>query len=147
MASNSVQEKVIFDRIDQMEDELVKVALDLGDMDASLPTAPGETPKRSTIGLPQYHEKRASDYVYAWLLNNGFEPKRQGLPERPNVLAVHRGTGKGRSLLFNSHLDLGWGLMYAWKYRNHDAPYRTGAWRDGDRLIGQGIINCKGPMA
>ena len=147
MAATIDLEKKVHAGIDGLRDELIKVALDLGDMDASLPPSAGETPKRSTVGLPQYHEKRASDYVYAWLDSNGFEPKRQGLPERPNVLAIHRGTGKGRSILFNSHLDLGWGLMYAWKYRNHDAPYRTGAWRDGDRLIGQGIINCKGPMA
>ena len=100
-------EKRVHARIDELEEELVKVALDLGDMDASLPHGLGEPGKRSGVGDIKYHEKRAAEYVEAWFQGNGFETKRQGAPDRYNVLGVYKGTGGGRSLLFNSHMDVG----------------------------------------
>ncbi len=123
-------EKRVMDRIDQLEAELVKVALELGDMDT-----------------PQPNEKIAADYVHDWLESNGFEVKKLGPPERFSVLGTYAGTGKGRSLLFCSHLDA-WGHVdeRAYKLRDWD-PKSTRAWREGDTLIGGGVINDKGPMA
>jgi acetylornithine deacetylase/succinyl-diaminopimelate desuccinylase-like protein len=139
-------EKRVHARIDELEDELVKVAIDLGDMDASLPPGQGEPGKRSGIGDIKYHEKRAAEYVEAWFRGNGFGTKRQGAPDRYNVLATYKGTGGGRSVLFNSHMDVGIRENTQWKIRDPHAAHRVGAWRDGDQLVGAGVVNCKGPM-
>ena len=74
--SNSDTEKKVLDKIEQLESELVKVALDLGDMETTQP-----------------NEKIAADYVYDWLKENGFEAKKLGAPERFNVLGKYIGTG------------------------------------------------------
>ena len=147
MTTTTDLEKKVFAKIDDLEGDLIKIALDLGNMDASLPVVEGETPKRTGIGDVRHHERRAGDYVYAWHESNGFEPKRQGQPQRPNIMDIYRGTGGGRSLVFNSHLDVSYREMLQWRFRHPDPPHLVGAWRDGDRLVGQGIVNCKGPMS
>lgn len=132
MADGNALEKKVFDKIDQLEPELVKVALDMSNMITAQP-----------------NEKLAGDYAYAWFEENGFRPKKIGAPERFNVLARYPGTGKGRSLIFCSHLDSGAGLQSGveFKIRDWKAPIRLSAWREGETLVGHGIANCKGPMA
>ena len=95
----------------------------------------------------KYHERRAAEYVQRWLEGNGFETKRQGAPDRFNVLGILRGEDKGRSVIFNSHLDIAIREGMEWNRLEPEAPYRVGAWRDGDSLVGIGVANCKGPMA
>ena len=141
-----VQSKVL-SRVDQLEDELVKVALDLGQMDASVPQKEGAPPPRPGVGDIKYHERRAAEYVERWLSDNGFETIRQGAPDRFNILGKCRGTGGGRSLLFNSHLDVMFREQGELIFRDPDLPNMVGAWRKGNDLVGQGIANCKGPMA
>ncbi|HEY4277360.1 MAG TPA: M20/M25/M40 family metallo-hydrolase [Conexibacter sp.] len=113
------------------EDELVELALALGNLDS-----------------PTGEEGAASDYVYDWLGARGFAPRRLGLfPDRANVVARLPGRGGGASLLFNSHLDttiakeelLTTPLAGAREYHE--------AWREGERLIGNGIVNNKGVMS
>ena len=134
----------VFARIDELEDELIKIALDLGSINANHVDEDGN---RAIIRDIRLHERLGGQYVQAWLDANGFETKRQGAPDRFNVLAIHRGTGGGRSILFNSHLDAGSTDVMEWKLKDPDEPHRIGAWRDGDSLVGQGVANCKGPMA
>ena len=70
-------------------DELVKVALDLGNIDS-----------------PTGREGPVADYVHNWLRRLGFDARKVGLfPDRPNVIATLPGSGRGRSLCFNSHMD------------------------------------------
>ncbi len=128
--ANSDLEKKVLDKIDQLEAELVKVALDLGDMDTSQPK-----------------EKIAGDYVHDWLKSNGFDSKKLGAPERFNVLGKYAGTGNGRSLLFCSHLDNESREDVEWRLRDWDQPIYTKAWREGDTLVGHGVANDRGPMA
>ncbi len=118
----------VWKRIDR--EELAELALELGKFSSS-----------TTEELP------VADYLAGWLSDNGFEPKRVGLiPERPNLVAVIRGTGSGPSLAFNSHMDIFWQAGDP-RFREPDAAiYRT-AWRDGDLLHGAGVVNDKGPMA
>ena len=146
MATTTDLEKRVFAKIDELEDELVQVALDLGNVDVGLWTT-DESGKKTRIRDVRQHEKAAAEYVFSWLERNGFEAKRQGAPDRFNVLGTYRGTGKGRSVIFNSHLDVGSRDGLEWFSRQPDAPFRTSAWREGDTLFGHGIINCKGPMA
>ena len=144
MTASTDMEAQVHARIDQLEDELIKVALDLSDIDAS----PDEhSPVKTGVGDIRHHEKRAADKVYFWLERNGFDVKRQGAPYRPNVLGTYKGTGRGRSVLFCSHLDVMYREHAQWVFREPDLPHMISAWRDGDALVGQGIINCKGPMS
>jgi acetylornithine deacetylase/succinyl-diaminopimelate desuccinylase-like protein len=119
----------IFAKIDA--DELVKVTLDLANIDS-----------------PTGSEGPVADYVYDWLRREGFDARKIALyPERPNVIATLPGTGNGRSLCFNSHMDTTIHKDEWWTTRRAADPiYHTG-WRDGDVLVGNGVCNCKGPMA
>jgi acetylornithine deacetylase/succinyl-diaminopimelate desuccinylase-like protein len=119
----------VFDKLDV--DELVKVALDLGNIDS-----------------PTGSEGPVGEYVYDWLIRQGFEAKKIALmPDRPNVLGTLPGTSFGRSLVFNSHMDTTIHKDEWWTTRRAaDAVFHT-AWREGDTLIGNGVCNDKGPMA
>jgi acetylornithine deacetylase len=51
-------------------------------------------------------ESEIADFVSAWLSVRGFDIHRlEQTPGRPSVVAVARGTGGGRSLMLNGHLD------------------------------------------
>lgn len=51
-------------------------------------------------------EGAIATFVAAWLTDRGFDCTRlEGRPGRPSVVATHRGTGGGRSVLLNGHLD------------------------------------------
>jgi acetylornithine deacetylase/succinyl-diaminopimelate desuccinylase-like protein len=119
----------VFDKLDV--DELVKVALDLGNIDS-----------------PTGSEGPVGEYVYDWLIRQGFEAKKIALmPDRPNVLGTLPGTAYGKSLVFNSHMDTTIHKDEWWTTRRAaDAVFHS-AWREGDTLIGNGVCNDKGPMA
>lgn len=119
----------VFGQID--EDELVELALALGNLDS-----------------PTGEEGAASDYVHDWCEAEGFEPRRLGLfPDRANVVARLPGAGGGQSLLFNSHLDTTIAKEEWLTTLRAGAPEHHTAWREGRRLIGNGIVNNKGVMA
>ncbi len=119
----------VLDSIDV--DELVKVALDLGNIDS-----------------PTGSEGPVSDYLYDWLNRQGFAAKKVALfPDRPNVIATLPGSGNGRSLVFNSHMDTTIHKDEIWTTRHAADPVFHSAWREGDMLVGNGICNDKGPMA
>jgi acetylornithine deacetylase/succinyl-diaminopimelate desuccinylase-like protein len=124
-----IDPKAVLERIDV--DELVKVTLDLANLDS-----------------PTGSEGLAAEYVYDWLTRQGFEPRKVGLyPDRPNILATLPGTGGGPSLCFNSHLDTTIHKDEWWTTRHAADPIFHSGWRDGDVLVGNGVCNCKGPMA
>ena len=78
--------------------------------------------------------------VAEWLRGKGLEVQRQetGVPGRENVIAVARGSGGGRSLLLNAHMDtVGVAGM--------DAPFQP-VTRDG-KLFGRGAMDTKGALA
>jgi acetylornithine deacetylase/succinyl-diaminopimelate desuccinylase-like protein len=126
--AGEVLEKV-FAHID--EDELVELALSLGKIDS-----------------PTGSEGEASDRVFEWLEGEGFSPKRLGLfPDRANVMARVRGSEGSPSLLFNSHLDTTVAAHEVLSSPRAAAPEYHSAWRDGRRLVGNGIVNNKGVMS
>jgi acetylornithine deacetylase/succinyl-diaminopimelate desuccinylase-like protein len=113
------------------EDELVELALALGNLDS-----------------PTGEEGAASDHVYEWLEQAGFRPRRVAMfPHRANVVARVRGAGGGPSLLLNSHLDTTIAKEETLTTLNAGAAEHHTAWREDDRLIGNGIVNNKGVMA
>lgn len=119
----------VLDRINA--DELVKVALDLSNIDS-----------------PTGREGEVGQYVYDWLKGQGFAPQKLGLlPDRFNVVATLPGQARGPSLVFNSHMDTTIAKEEWWTTRRAADPIFHSAWREGDFLIGNGICNDKGPMA
>lgn len=51
-------------------------------------------------------ETAIADFTSAWLEQRGFTITRlEAVPGRPSIVAVAAGTGQGKSLMFNGHLD------------------------------------------
>jgi acetylornithine deacetylase/succinyl-diaminopimelate desuccinylase-like protein len=112
-------------------EELIKVTLDLGNIDS-----------------PTGSEGPVANYVYEWLRRQGFEARKEALvPDRPNVIGRLPGRSFGRSLVFNSHMDTTIHKDEWWTTRRAAEPVFHSAWREGDVIIGNGVCNDKGPMA
>lgn len=79
-------------------------------------------------------------YIRDYLDDAGLRVKfHEVVPGRPNVVAVLPGTGGGRSLLWNGHMDtVGVDGMTI-------APFEPR--RDGDRVYGRGALDMKGGLA
>lgn len=111
--------------------ELVQLALEVCNIDSAGPS-----------------EKPVADYVTAWFRKEGFRVRQVGLlAERPNVLARLPGTGGGYSLIFNSHMDTSVRSTDVWQRSDPGADIHHKAWIEGEELIGEGIVNDKGPMS
>ncbi|MBI2831917.1 MAG: M20/M25/M40 family metallo-hydrolase [Chloroflexi bacterium] len=124
----SVTDRVL-EKIDR--EELVDLALKLGNIDS-----------------PPGQERGMAQAVEAWLKQEGFKTKVLSLLEsRPNVIGALKGSGGGLSLLFNSHMDTVVSRDAVLSRRDSEDPIYHQAWREGDRLFGNGIVNDKGPMA
>src|SRR5262249_10142786 len=73
-----------------------------------------------------------------WVGQRGYEVALQEVsPGRLQTIARLQGTGGGKSIMFNGHLDID-PLAMGWK---HD-PWEPAV--EGDRLYGAGIMNMKG---
>lgn len=84
-------------------------------------------------------EGEIAAFVAEWLTRAGLHVELQAAgPGRPNVIGVVRGTGGGRSLMLNAHMDVvGTAVM-------------TGGWGprvEGSRLYGRGAFDMKGSLA
>jgi acetylornithine deacetylase/succinyl-diaminopimelate desuccinylase-like protein len=129
MAIDPKAADAVLDRI--REDDLVELVLHL-----------------SSIESPPPDEGEAAEAIYEWLKENDFAPARIGMFEdRFNVFAQLPGSGRGRALAFNSHIDTA-------VRRDDHLVYRDPSWADyhvgreeGDLLIGNPVVNDKGPMA
>jgi acetylornithine deacetylase len=83
-------------------------------------------------------ERELADFVADWCQRAGLDVELVAPPERPSVLAVARGSGGGRSLMLNAHLDtVGVAGM--------DAPFEPLV--ENDRLYGRGSYDMKGALA
>ena len=145
MTVSADQEKKVFARIDELRDEIIRVALSLSDMDASMPHREGEPPPRRGVGDIKYHERRAAEWVEAWMRENGFETKRQGAPDRFDMLGIHRGTGGGRSILFNSHMDVSYRPLTHCVTGTRSCGTGSAPGGMGTRSWGRGSPTVKGP--
>ncbi|MBE8476583.1 ArgE/DapE family deacylase [Streptomyces justiciae] len=85
-------------------------------------------------------ESGVADFCGEWLAARGFEVHRlEKRPGRPSLVAVARGTGGGRSLMLNGHLDTV-GLS---GYDGDPLEPRI----DGGRMYGRGTFDMKGGIA
>jgi acetylornithine deacetylase/succinyl-diaminopimelate desuccinylase-like protein len=100
------------------------------------------------IESPAGSELAVAEHVHAWLRDQGFRPKFVGLiPDRPAVLARLEGSGSGRTLAFNAHMDTAISRDDWLVYREPDVPKYVSGWREGDQCFGNGVVNDKGPLA
>lgn len=112
-------------------EEIADLALELGQIESP---CGGELP--------------VAERVHEWLTENGFRPRMVGLVEdRPSVLARVPGSGTGRTIVFNAHMDTAIGRDDVLVYRDPSQPKYVSAWREGDLLVGNGVVNDKGPLA
>jgi acetylornithine deacetylase len=85
-------------------------------------------------------ESELAAFCWDWLIDRGCEVHRQstGRPGRENVVGVVGGSGGGRALMLNAHMDtVGVSAMD----RPHDPQVRDG------RLYGRGALDTKGGLA
>lgn len=84
-------------------------------------------------------EAAIARFVAQWLTQHGLEVTLQeAAPNRPNVIAIARGSGGGRSLMLNAHLDtVGVAGM--------EDPFQARI--EGGRLYGRGAYDMKGSLA
>jgi acetylornithine deacetylase len=84
-------------------------------------------------------EQEIAQFVANWLGQAGVEVTLdESVPERPNVIGIVRGTGGGRSLLLNAHMDT---VGVTGMQRPHDPLV------EGNRLYGRGAFDMKGGLA
>jgi acetylornithine deacetylase/succinyl-diaminopimelate desuccinylase-like protein len=123
-------ERKVLNHID--EEELVQMAVDMGNIDS-----------------PAGCEGSMTAYVHEWLRKNGLPGRRQEvIPGRENVVAVLKGSGGGKSLLFNAHMDSeAGGISAEWKYADPDLVCLRKAWVEGDKIFGKAVLNDRGPLA
>ncbi|WP_043621648.1 ArgE/DapE family deacylase [Nonomuraea candida] len=85
-------------------------------------------------------ESAVAGFCARWLGERGFEVHRlERRPGRPSVVAVARGTGGGRSIMLNGHLD-------TVAYGTYDGEPLTPHVRDG-RIYGRGAFDMKSGVA
>jgi acetylornithine deacetylase len=83
-------------------------------------------------------ERELALFARDWCEERGLEVELLPPDDRPSVIAVARGSGGGRSLLLNAHLDTV-GVV------GMDAPHEPRI--DGGRLYGRGAYDMKGALA
>ncbi|MCZ0997517.1 ArgE/DapE family deacylase [Streptomyces mirabilis] len=85
-------------------------------------------------------ESAIADFCGAWLAARGFEIHiLERRPGRPSLVAIARGTGGGRSLMLNGHLD-------TVSVADYDGDPLDPLIRDG-RMYGRGTFDMKGGIA
>jgi acetylornithine deacetylase/succinyl-diaminopimelate desuccinylase-like protein len=100
------------------------------------------------IRSPRGFEAEVGDFIHQWMLKNGIESHKQRVSEgRNNVIGILKGTEGHPSLIFNSHMDTGFGLPEDyWILGDEKRVFREET-EKGDYLVGMSVINDKGPMA
>ena len=91
------------------------------------------------LGTGGSGESQLARFVAEWCERAGLETTlSEPAPGRPNVVAIARGTGGGRSLMLNAHMD----TVGVVGMTDPFAPRL-----DGDRLYGRGAQDMKGSLA
>ncbi len=125
----SIDTETVLKRVDK--DEVAELALNLANIDS-----------------PSGYEKEVGEFIYSWLEQQGFSPRKVGmLEDRFNVFGRLKGKGNGYSLLFNAHMDTAVAKEDTWVWADAADPIWHSGWREGDKLVSFGIVNDKGPLA
>jgi succinyl-diaminopimelate desuccinylase len=93
---------------------------------------------------PPGEEKECAEFILRTLVGWGVETELIGKPDvnRPQVVSWLRGTGSGKTVILNGHLDtVGEGDSSQWQTSPFEAVMR------GNRLFGLGVCDMKGSLA
>jgi acetylornithine deacetylase len=97
------------------------------------------------ISSPTGDEHGVAEYLARTFHELGMHVQWQEVEEgRPNVLGTWRGTGGGKTLMFNGHMDTSYSGREPWLAGR---GFRPEARVEGDHLFGLGISNMKGALA
>ena len=97
------------------------------------------------ISSPTGEEHGMAEHVARVFHGMGLHVQWQEVEEgRPNVLGTWRGTGGGKTLMFNGHMDTSYSGREPWLAGR---GFRPEARVEGDYLYGLGISNMKGALA
>lgn len=109
-------------------EELVDLVLDLANIDS-----------------PPGPEQAVPDRIFEWATSQELDVRQLGmLPDRQNVVVQADGDGTRTSLVVNAHVDTTGGPQERrWMHRPDDPVYMS-AWRDGEYLWGNSVVNDKG---
>ncbi|KAJ5721349.1 uncharacterized protein N7483_009283 [Penicillium malachiteum] len=91
-------------------------------------------------------ESEIADYVTAWFAHRDIEYHRiESVAGRPSVVGVLHGTGGGKSLMFNGHIDT---VSLSSYEHGIDALSGTIAWKNEQQAVfGRGCLDMKGGLA
>ncbi|KAL4865017.1 hypothetical protein BDV12DRAFT_156776 [Aspergillus spectabilis] len=89
-------------------------------------------------------ETQISDYLQSWFAHRGIKSHRiETIPGRPSVVGILKGTGGGKSLMFNGHIDTVSLASY-----ERDPLSGTIDTRNGQQVVlGRGSLDMKGGLA
>jgi acetylornithine deacetylase/succinyl-diaminopimelate desuccinylase-like protein len=97
------------------------------------------------ISSPTGEEHGVADYLARVFHELGLQIQWQEVEEgRPNVVGTWRGTGGGKTLMLNGHMDTSYSGREPWL---GGRGFRPEARVEGDHLYGLGISNMKGALA
>jgi acetylornithine deacetylase len=100
------------------------------------------------VSIPSFtgEEEELAEWIAGELRSLGLSVQLQQVEEgRTNVLATRAGTGGGKTLMFNGHLDTSYSGREPWS-QGVEGFQPAGVERDG-RIWGLGISNMKGALA
>ncbi|MDW7977938.1 MAG: M20/M25/M40 family metallo-hydrolase, partial [Candidatus Caldarchaeum sp.] len=138
-----VEDKVLA-QVDRNREELVEFLRKL----VSIPSVTGQEGEVQGF-IADFLRERISVKVDVWepsleelSKHPGFVPVSRGYEGRPNVVGVYKGSGGGRSLLFNGHVDvIPVGDESSWKHQPWRAEVKHGV------LYGRGASDMKSGLA
>ncbi|MCS7129783.1 MAG: ArgE/DapE family deacylase, partial [Candidatus Caldarchaeum sp.] len=139
----SAEDKVLA-QVDKNREELVEFLRKL----VSIPSVTGQEGEVQGF-IADFLRERLSVKVDVWepsleelSKHPGFVPVSRGYEGRPNVVGVYKGSGGGRSLLFNGHVDvIPVGDESSWKHQPWRAEVKHGV------LYGRGASDMKSGLA
>lgn len=142
MTKTNVEGKVL-EAVDQRRDKIIQFLRSL----VAIPSVTGEELEIQKFLSARL--ERMGFRIDVWepdlkeLANHpAYLPPERDYKNRPNVVGIYKGTGNGRSLLCNGHVDvIPLGPMDAWKH-----PPWAGE-MDGTRLYGRGASDMKSGLA
>lgn len=130
----------IYEAVESLKDELVKTVSDLVQIKSVTPEF-GYEPEKTSGG-----ERKVSEYLKSLMDKEGIETdifEAEGFSGRASLVGVYKGTGEGKSLMFNGHIDVvPPGDIEQW---NGEDPFSGRI--DDEYIHGRGSVDMKGGNA